>query len=344
MLRLISKTLKTSQNPRLISTSSSLQHRVTIIGSAGGIGQALAMLIKADPLVSALVLMDIKNTAGIAADVSHIDTFSEVISYTGAEHMEKSLECSNLVVVAGGIARSEKMKRSDLFEANKELIYHVSSLKAKVCPEALMAIITNPINSLIPLAAETLKQSEAYDPRKLFGITKLDTMRARTFIAEHLLVDPLKVKVNVIGGHSNDTIVPLLSTATPIVHGDCEDLEKISERIRNAGAAVVKAKGGKESAQLCMAYVAATFCNSLLQALEGKSGVTDVAYVESNVVPELKFFSSNLELNKEGVKRIKQLPTMSQYEKELLKKAIPELQKDIEQGIQYAKSKKKEKK
>ncbi|XP_037812800.1 malate dehydrogenase, mitochondrial-like [Lucilia sericata] len=324
MLKQLSKVLSRTANKRLISSTSTHFSRVTVIGSAGGIGQALAMLIKADRLVSDLVLMDIKNTDGIAADVSHIDTFSGVKAFTGPDKLEQSLECSNLVVVAAGM----------------DLIYQITSLKAKICPEAILAIITNPVNALVPLAAETLKQLNAYDPKKLFGVTKLDTMRARTFIGEYLLVDPGKVKVNVIGGHSSNTIIPLISTATPTVKGDCEELSVIYERIRCAGAAVVKAKGGKESAQLSMAYVAATFCNSLLKALEDKSGVVDVAYVESKVVPEVKFFSSNVELSKEGIKGFETLPTLSSYEKELLKKALPELKESIEQGIKYAQSKK----
>ncbi|XP_023294028.2 malate dehydrogenase, mitochondrial-like [Lucilia cuprina] len=341
MLRQLSKVLSGNTNKRFISSTSACFSRITVIGSAGGIGQALAMLIKADRLVSDLVLMDIKNTDGIAADVSHIDTFSGVKAFTGADKLEQSLECSNLVVVAAGVARTDKTTtRAALFDANKDLIYQITALKAKICPEAILAIITNPVNALVPLAAETLKQLNSYDPKKLFGVTKLDTMRARTFIGEHLLVDPAKVKVNVIGGHSSNTIIPLISTATPKVQGDCEELSVIYERIRCAGAAVVKAKGGKESAQLSMAYVAATFCNSLLKAMEGKSGVVDVAYVESKVMPEVKFFSSNVELSKEGIKGFEALPAMSNYEKELLKKALPELKDSIEQGIKYAQSKK----
>ncbi|KAM7355523.1 uncharacterized protein ACRADG_001551 [Cochliomyia hominivorax] len=337
MLKQIFKTLRSSPGKRLISTSLPHLHRVTIIGSAGGIGQALSMLIKADPLVTSLTLMDIQNTAGIAADISHIDTFSDVKSFTGAEHMEESLECCELVVIAAGIARSEKISPKDLFNANKELIHHVALAKAKICPEAFMAIITNPVNSLVPLAAETLKQAKAYDGKKLFGVTKLNTMRSRAVVADYSLIDPHKVKVNVIGGNSPETIVPLLYSASPKIQGDCDEMEKISERIRKSP---IK---GKEFAQLSTAYAAATFCNSLLKALDGDRGVTDVAFVESAVFPEVKFFSSNIELNKSGVKDFEALPTMSAYEKDLLKKAISEIQKDIDHGVQHAGSKKEKK-
>lgn len=220
MLKQIIKSITHNPAQRQFSTSLAQLHRVTVVGSAGGIGQALAMLIKADPLVTDLVLMDIKSTAGIAADISHIDTFSGVTSFSGVENMEKSLECSNLVVVAAGVGHSGKTTQEVLFDANKDLIYQVATLKAKICPEAFLAIITNPINALIPLAAEALKQENAYDPKKLFGITKLDTMRARTFIGDHLVIDPAKVSVNVIGGHSSTTIVPILSSASPALKDD----------------------------------------------------------------------------------------------------------------------------
>ena len=50
-----------------------------------------------------------------------------------------------------------------------------------------------------------------YDPRKLLGVTKLDVVRANTFIAEILGIAPADVSVTVIGGHAGATILPLLS-------------------------------------------------------------------------------------------------------------------------------------
>ena len=91
MLRQIVTSLCCVQTKRLISTSSICLNRVTIIGGAGGIGQTLAMLMKADHLVTDLVLMDLKKEIhGIAADVSHIDTFSGVKSFAGVDKMRYS--------------------------------------------------------------------------------------------------------------------------------------------------------------------------------------------------------------------------------------------------------------
>ncbi|CAN1787825.1 Malate dehydrogenase 2, mitochondrial [Linum perenne] len=57
----------------------SVPHRkVDILGAAGGIGQPLSLLMKLNPLVSNLALYDISNTPDVVADVSHINTRSEV--------------------------------------------------------------------------------------------------------------------------------------------------------------------------------------------------------------------------------------------------------------------------
>ena len=53
--------------------------KVAVLGAAGGIGQPMALLLKESPLISQLVLYDVVNTAGVAADISHIETPAQVI-------------------------------------------------------------------------------------------------------------------------------------------------------------------------------------------------------------------------------------------------------------------------
>lgn len=54
-----------------------------------------------------------------------------------------------------------------------------------------------------------------YDPRKLLGVTKLDVVRAKTFLGEAMGVDPALVQVPVVGGHAGITILPLISQVLP---------------------------------------------------------------------------------------------------------------------------------
>lgn len=77
--------------------------------------------------------------------------------------------------------------------------------------QAILNIITNPVNAMVPLAAEILKAAGVYDPKKLLGVTTLDAVRAKAFVAEAKGLDVKKVDVPVVGGHAEDTILPLLS-------------------------------------------------------------------------------------------------------------------------------------
>ena len=63
---------------RSFSTTPSRNFKVCVLGAGGGIGQPLSLLLKAEPLVTSLSLYDIRGAPGVAADVSHVDTNSEV--------------------------------------------------------------------------------------------------------------------------------------------------------------------------------------------------------------------------------------------------------------------------
>lgn len=50
--------------------------------------------------------------------------------------------------------------------------------------QAVLNIISNPVNSTVPIAAEVLKAAGVYNPKKVIGVTTLDVVRANTFVAE----------------------------------------------------------------------------------------------------------------------------------------------------------------
>ena len=81
--------------------------------------------------------------------------------------------------------------------------------------QAIVNIISNPVNSTVPIAAEVFKAAGTYDPKKLMGVTTLDVVRANTFVAEAKGLDVKDVDVPVVGGHAGTTILPLLSQVTP---------------------------------------------------------------------------------------------------------------------------------
>ncbi|EDW68423.1 malate dehydrogenase, mitochondrial [Drosophila novamexicana] len=334
MLKQVTKQLAL-QGVRNFSVSQQNNYKVTVCGASGGIGQPLSLLLKQNPLVTDLSLYDIVHTPGVAADLSHIDTKSKTVGFMGADQLGASLKGSDVVVIPAGVPRKPGMTRDDLFNVNAGIIKDISNAIAKNCPKALVAIITNPVNTCVPIAAEILKKAGVYDPKRLFGVSTLDVVRARAFIGHALGVDPQSVQIPVIGGHSGVTILPVLSQSQPQFKGNQDAIEKLTVRIQEAGTEVVKAKAGAGSATLSMAYAGARFAGSLLKGLNGDKNVIECSYVQSNIT-EATFFSTPLVLGKAGLQENLGLPKLNDYEKKLLEAAIPELKKNIQKGIDFA--------
>ncbi|KDR07317.1 hypothetical protein L798_03098, partial [Zootermopsis nevadensis] len=283
--------------------------KVAVCGASGGIGQPLALLLKGSPLVTELSLYDIVHTPGVAADLSHIETVAKVTGFNGPEQLK-------------------------LFNTNASIVRDLAQACAEVCPKALIGIISNPVNSTVPIASEVFQKAGVYDPNRIFGVSTLDVVRANTFIAEAKNLDPSKLNVPVVGGHSGVTIIPLISQAKPAVDFNKDKLKALTERIQEAGTEVVKAKAGAGSATLSMAFAGARFAFALCRALKGEPNIVECSYVRSNIT-EAKYFSTPLLIGPNGIQKNLGLGKLSDFENELLVAAIPELKKNIQKGEDF---------
>lgn len=311
--------------------------KVAVLGAAGGIGQPLSLLLKNSPLISKLALFDVVNTAGVAADLSHIETPAQVTGHQGPDELNSALDGSDVVLIPAGVPRKPGMTRDDLFNTNAGIVKTLCEAAAKTCPNAVIGIITNPVNSTVPIASEVFKAAGVYDPHKIIGVTTLDIVRSNTFVAEKKGLDVSAVNVPVIGGHSGVTIIPLLSQTTPSVSFSDDELASLTDRIQNAGTEVVNAKAGAGSATLSMAFAASRFCTSLLEAMNGREGVVECAFIKSDLT-EAAYFASPVLLGKNGVEKNLGIGNLSDYEKRLVEQAMPELVGNIKKGEAFASS------
>merc|ERR1711902_389908 len=204
-----------------------------------------------------------------------------------------------------------------------------------VCPNAMVAIISNPVNSTVPIASEMFKKAGVYNPKTIFGVTTLDVVRSNEFIGALKGIDPANVNCPVVGGHAGVTIMPLISQCSPAVEFEAGALKALTERIQDAGTEVVKAKAGAGSATLSMAYAAARFTDSLIKGMQGQEGVVERAFVASDVT-ESPYFATPILLGPEGVVKNLGLGKLSPFEEDLLKASLPELQASIKKGIEFA--------
>ncbi|KAG2209307.1 hypothetical protein INT46_003976 [Mucor plumbeus] len=321
--------------------------KVTVCGASGGIGQPLSLLLKQSNLISHLALYDIVNAHGVAVDLSHIDTSSKVTGHVGPLELEEAIKNADIVVIPAGVPRKPGMSRDDLFKINAGIVRDLAVAAANYAPNALMCIISNPVNSTVAIVAEVFKKYDVYNPRKIFGVTTLDLVRSSTFLSELLEVNPRQVNVPVVGGHSGVTIVPLLSQVPGADKLSEKQLEDLTKRIQFAGDEVVKAKEGAGSATLSMAYAGARFTLNLVESVF--NGVTRIecAYVNLASDPEgaqsvnriageeMEYFSVPLEFGREGIQRILPIGKMSKFEYQLLTSAIPELKSNIVKGVSF---------
>jgi len=89
--------------------------------------------------------------------------------YAGDDELGAALKDCDLVIIPAGVPRKPGMTRDDLFAINGGIVAGLTSAIAVHCPNAMINMISNPVNSTVPIAAEVLKKAGKYDPKKLFG-------------------------------------------------------------------------------------------------------------------------------------------------------------------------------
>merc|ERR1711959_269903 len=195
----------------------------------------------------------------------------------------------HLVLVPAGVPRKPGQDRKDLLNINCNIAKGTVEACAKYCPNAVLGLIVNPVNSVVPAMCELWKKA-GLDPRKIVGITTLDVVRANKFVQE---ITGIPGQVPVIGGHAGKTILPLFSQDPAGATIPADQIPDLDVRVQDAGTEVVKAKNGKGSATLSMAYSGARLAKAVLSGLAGMPK-TECAYVESNVQPGVRYFASKV--------------------------------------------------
>ncbi|KAF2668446.1 malate dehydrogenase [Microthyrium microscopicum] len=323
---------------RAFSASARQATKVAVLGASGGIGQPLSLLLKLNPRVTELALYDIRLAPGVAADVGHINTKSKVTGYDQTPSaLRECLTGAEIVIIPAGVPRKPGMTRDDLFNTNASIVRDLAKACAEHAPEANICVIANPVNSTVPITAEVFKARGVYNPKRLFGVTTLDVVRASRFISEIKNNDPANENITVIGGHSGVTIVPLLSQSGYSLDGQA--LDDFTRRVQFGGDEVVQAKAGAGSATLSMAMAGARFAESLLKASQGEKGVIEPTFVDSPLFKDrgCDYFSTNVELGPNGVEKIHPIGKVTPYEQKLVDACVEDLAKNIKKGVAWAK-------
>merc|ERR1712078_596522 len=241
----------------------------------------------------------------------------------------------HLVMVPAGVPRKPGQDRKDLLNINCGIAKNIVEACAKYCPNAIVALIVNPVNSVVPAMAE-LWAKKGLDPMKIVGVTTLDCVRAEKFVHE-ITGKPLEeINIPVIGGHAGVTILPVFSQNTHAKTIAPDKIPDLDKKTQDAGTVVVAAKNGKGSATLSMGYAGARLGRSILAGLAGTPTIA-CAYVKSSIT-SCPYFASKVTFGKTGVETVHPVGELSDYEKGRLAALLPVLQEEVDAGLDYAKT------
>ena len=217
-------------------------NKITVVG-AGNVGATTAQRVAEKELARTVVMVDVAEGIphGKALDQwqsAPIEGFdARVIGTNGYDETKDS----DIVIITAGIARKPGMSRDDLLNTNAGIVKSVSEQIAKSSPNAILIIVSNPLDVMCYVA----KEASGFPRERVIGMAGvLDTGRFRAFLAEALDVSVRDIQAMVLGGHG-DTMVPLISytsvSGIPITQlMDKATLDAIVTRTRNGGAEIVK--------------------------------------------------------------------------------------------------------
>jgi len=221
-----------------------MRKKVTVVG--GGFVGSTAAQRMVDAELADVVLTDILEgvPAGKALDmlestpISGSDARVGGLSTASGDYRETAN--SDIVVITAGFPRKPGMSRDDLLKANYDVIKGVVEPIAKFSPNAILVMVTNPLDAM----AQAAYKISGFSKNRVIGMAGvLDSARMSTFVAAELGVSVENVHSFVLGGHGDDMVpLPRYSTVAGIPLPDLlpkEKIDAIVERTRKGGAEIV---------------------------------------------------------------------------------------------------------
>jgi len=221
----------------------SARKKVTIVG--GGMTGGMMVQRLAERNICDIVIKDVPEFAqhhGKALDIAQGAPFAGFeTSITATDDWEPTAG-SDVVVITSGAARTPGMSREDLLRGNAGVVGdYAAKNAARLSPDAVLIVFANPMDVMCHVAMA----ASGFPRERVIGQGgMLDSERFRTFIAMELGVSPRDVHAYVLGGHTDTTMVPIVSQArvggiplTSLL--PAEKVDAIVKRTMNGGAEVV---------------------------------------------------------------------------------------------------------
>ena len=303
-----------------------MRKKVSVIG-AGNVGASAAQMV-AQASLADVVLFDIADgiPQGKALDIAEAcPIWNSSVSVKGTNSYAGTKD-SDIVVITAGFPRKPNMSRDDLLHANADIVKAVSGAIAKTSPNAIVIVVTNPMDVMAQLAWKTTE----FSCKRVIGMGGiLDAARLRAFLSWELNVSPEDIETIVLGGHG-DQMVPLPRFTTVKGIAITEFLKKktidsLVHRTRNGGAEIVSLlKSG--SAYYAPAAAVVQMIKSIL--LDEKRMFPCAAYLNGEYGMKDIYLGVPVILGREGVERVVEIK-LTKEERAQLKESCSAIKKLI---------------
>lgn len=267
--------------------------KITIIG-AGSVGATIAYSLSQRSHASEILLIDVneKKASGEALDIAQATSFRNPIRVVDGTY--EDAKGSDIVIITSGIARKPGQTRLDLTKTNVGIIKSIAPQIAKVAPDALYVLVSNPVDILTYVF---MKESGIPENQILGTGTALDSARLKCILAEKLNIAQKNVHSYVFGEHGDTSFIPWSACRISGVQFDeyvklandmklgVEPIDKdeIYTYVQKSGGTIIADKGAtfygiaasvmNIITMLTSAYDACTCCSTMMH---GEYGIDDV--------------------------------------------------------------------
>ena len=269
------------------------KRKIAVLGT-GNVGATIAYALTLQGVCSEIVLVDInkEKAEGEALDISQCAACVPSVKVWSGEY--EDVAGSDIVVVTFGVGRKPGQTRLDLAGINVGILKSVIGNVAKIAPDALYVVVSNPVDVLTYV---TIKDTGLPVNQVIGTGTLLDSNRLIQAVAAYCNVDAKNVNAYVFGEHGDACMAPwsLCTVCGMPIRDYCtkimgvkpdaleEELNNIYAGMVAAGSKVIKAKGATfyaiaaSTVQLIKALVADTdTILSVSTLLNGEYGANDL--------------------------------------------------------------------
>lgn len=298
--------------------------KISIIG-CGNVGATTAYTLLSSNLASEICLFDIdrEKTRGIILDFQHAKHFLSETKLTAAKELTDTAN-SDLIIVTAGSKQKPGQSRPDLVTNNQKIFEQIIPEIAKHSPNSILMIVTNPVDSLTLIAQQLSK----FPKNRVIGTgTLLDTFRFKFHLSQSTQIHPQNIHTYILGEHG-DSSFPVISSANiagkPLIKFMKEqEIQTAYKDTQQAAYRIIHDVGFTcySIAQVCKELTKAIVKNSdkifpVSTVLEGEYGLKNVS------------LSVPCQINRNGIKKIIEIP-LSSSEKKLLQKSAKQIQSTL---------------